>query len=180
MRAVWIGVAVVVVLGAVGAGAVVASGAASGLFAEPEPVPTAFGEVLPDAGFVRVRGLAHYQAILTLDQPASVWQEATTYYTYGLFAPGDLSSREIRLLVRTTEPPPRLTDIEYLEVDGWVREPDRYNLPWRAEEILSSRSDYFFAPDILILEARALRSWDPAEAATPSFRPPEAADTSQD
>lgn len=154
-------------LAAAGAVVLVGVGAAGTWWWMQRPPPAAvaitFSDLPSKAPAVRIRGTAHYLAMVRQDVPGHVFVEARTYYVYGLFPAHDTSSRAIRLLVRTQVPPEDGVSFEYLEVEGLLYPPDRYTVPWRTEDILSGQSDYFFTDDMLVVEPWAQRAWDPAD-----------------
>jgi hypothetical protein len=146
--------------------AVAAVGAAGGLYLwasadPPEPIVVEFADLPVDAPVIRIRGTAHYMAMVRQDVPGNLIFEPKTFYVYGLFATHDTSSKAIRLLVRTEVPPEDGVGFEFLELEGWLMPPDRHTVPFHTEDLLAQQSDYFFTEDLQVLQPWHQESFDP-------------------
>jgi hypothetical protein len=119
----------------------------------PIPVDVAFDQLDEARGGVRLRGTAHYVARVNQHVEATLFSEAKTIYSYGLFPRGDISSKEIQVLIRTEHPVPKNIDFEYLEVEGYLEQPNRQTVPFQMERVLGGQTGYFFSPDLLVLRA---------------------------
>ena len=118
----------------------------------PVPVDISFEETDLSVGPVRIRGTAHYVARVNQHVAATLFSEAKTIYSYGLFPMGDISSKEIRILIRTDRPVPKNIDYEYLEMEGFLEAPTRVTVPFQMERVLGGNTGYFFSPDLLVLQ----------------------------
>lgn len=125
----------------------------SGLVVDPNPVPIEFSEIATTRGAVRIKGTAHYVARVMQTSEATVFSDEKTVVSYGLFPKGDITSKEIRVLVRTEVPIPKNTDFAYVALEGTLEEPTRLTVPFQMERVIGERSGYFFSPDLLVLQA---------------------------
>tara|TARA_Y100000589_G_C26730374_1_gene457436 strand:- start:40 stop:531 length:492 start_codon:yes stop_codon:yes gene_type:complete len=117
----------------------------------PEPVDVTFDSLSNQLGPVRLSGTAHYVALVKQDVEATLFQEAKTVYSFGLFPKGEVSSKEIRVLIRTDEPIPKNIDFGYMTYTGYLEQPTRATVPFQMERILGEKTGYFFSPDLLVL-----------------------------
>ena len=117
----------------------------------PEPVDVTFDTLASNLGPVRLTGTAHYVALVKQDVDASLLEEAKTIYSYGLFPKGDVSSKEILVLIRTDEPIPKNIDFGYMVYEGYLEVPTRVTVPFQMERVLGEKTGYFFSPDLLVL-----------------------------
>ena len=117
----------------------------------PSPVAVTFETLSGQLGPVRISGTAHYVALVKQDVQATLFEDAKTIYSYGLFSKGDVSSKEIRVLIRTEEPIPKNVDFGYMTYDGYLEEPTRVTVPFQMERIIGEKTGYFFSPDLLVL-----------------------------
>ena len=88
-----------------------------------EPVPVAVAEVEFAMNEVQVKGTAHYATRLSRTWPKSLFREERTLWFFPLFAPKDIESRKIRVMVASDDAPDRLTSFEDKVVEGWARPP---------------------------------------------------------
>lgn len=137
--------------------AIVAVGGAAALWAggpEPrgEPVETPLYEADPEQPFVRVRGTAHYPVVIQQLQPGNLFTPDRTYYLFPLFPEGDVTDREVRVLVRTERPPERLVSYEVMALEGRVVFPTEDKVPYQTEIEMGKRSDYFFSDSMILIE----------------------------
>jgi hypothetical protein len=129
-----------------------------------EPVDVDFEHLDAALPAIRIRGTAHYRGVIHQTVPAGVFSEPQRYYVYALFPAFDTESREVQLLVRSQEPPSARVDYEFLEVEGWLDKPRPVTIPFQTEEMLG-KAGYFFGEEVLVLEAWAQRTVDPADMA---------------
>ena len=154
-RALFIGTSVVLVLGAL---ALVAY--ALWPRGQTEAVEVAFQDLPVDHPAVRVRGTAHYRGLITQHSRGGLPWHPEVMYVYALFPVGDTESREVRVLVRTPNPPPKRVDFGFVEVEGWLDPPRSHTVPLSTEQFMA-RGGYFFHPDLRAIEAWELRGFDP-------------------
>lgn len=133
--------------------AIVWSMQVSGPVVHPDPVNIEFSEMNDARGPVRVKGTAHYVARVKQTSPATLFSDEKTVVSYGLFEKGDITSKEIHILVRTEVPIPKNTDFAYVALEGILEEPTRLTVPFQMERVIGERSGYFFSPDLLVLQA---------------------------
>ena len=158
----WMGLGMAAVLAVVVVvGIVIVTVSPEKFIGRPAAVNLSFDELDSMPAAVKMRGTAHYRALVKQRVPGNALRAEETYYVYGFFPLNDTASREIQLLVRSKEEPEDLIDFEFLEVEGYLREPTHHTVPFRTEEILSSQSDYFFAQNLLVIEAWGQRSISP-------------------
>jgi hypothetical protein len=124
-----------------------------------EPVRADFDDLEPDMKAVSVRGTAHYRGVL-VQHPRGGCQGSEPMYVYALFPVGDVLGREVRVLVRTRERPSPRVDFEFVEVEGFFDPPRPHTVPFDTEEKLA-RADYFFHPDLRVIEAWSVRTVSP-------------------
>jgi hypothetical protein len=93
---------------------------------------------------VRVRGTAHY---LGIRQTVS---GGTDRYVFALFPTGDMESRSIHVLVRTTRKPEELADYANITVEGLARAPS-YEIPVTTIEAIRKRG-YTLEQDAVLIE----------------------------
>ena len=155
-------VAGVVALVVGGAGALAFWGLVLGAWERPTPVQvTDWSRIGPELDAIHVRGMAHYGGRAVLQDPGTLVREPQTWYVYGLFEPHDVDSREIRVLVRTTVKPEDMVSFEYLELEGWLYEPTKYTVPFYVEELFQQQSDYYFHPEMLVLQPWSQEAYEP-------------------
>jgi hypothetical protein len=111
-------------------------------------------------GYVRVKGMAHYQSVITQKVPSNLLHDEATWYVYGFFPVHDSDNRAVRVLVRSQRKPEALVSYEVMEVEGWVGPPVPNKIPPSTETMLSNRSEYYFSDDMLLLEATRIYSED--------------------
>ena len=110
-----------------------------------------FGDLGTVPANVRISGTAHYVAHVKQHVDATLFSDARTVFSYGLFPKGDVSSKEIKVLVRTDQPLSKNIDFDYLELEGVLELPTRTTVPFQMERVLGEKTGYFFSPDILVL-----------------------------
>lgn len=93
---------------------------------------------------VRVRGTAHY---LGIRQTVSGGPD---HYVFALFPTGDMESRSIHLLVRTTRVPEELADYANITVEGIAREPG-YEIPATTIDAIRKRG-YTLEQDAVLVD----------------------------
>lgn len=164
-RALFIGVGVALVLGAIAVFAV-----ALWPRGRTEPVEVAFEDLDLSLRAVRVRGTAHYRGLVTQKSRGGLPGQPDVAYVYALFPVHDLQSREVRVLVRTTEPPPKRIDFGFVEVEGWIDPPRAHTVPMGTEQMMA-RADYFFHPDLVVIDAWEVRGFDPTRQTSPDEAP---------
>jgi len=150
-RWIGIGIAVALVLGAIG---FVAWSAAPRQ--RIEPVDATFETLSPKLRAVRLRGTAHYGGVLIQRPRGGLW-EPELVYVFGLFPLGDTTGREVRAVVRTPQRPPRGIDVEFVEVEGFVDPPRSHTLPIGSEEQMAA-AGYYFHPDIVVIDAWSVQT----------------------
>ena len=155
-------VAGVLALVACGVGAFFFWGLVLGGWDRPQPVQvTDWSKISPDLDAIRIRGMAHYGGRAVLQDPGTLVRSPQTWYVYGLFEPHDVDSREIRILVRTTVRPEDMVSFEYLELEGWLYEPTKYTVPFYVEELFQRESNYFFHPEMMVLQPWSQEAYEP-------------------
>lgn len=105
---------------------------------------TAFAELSLEARGVRVQGTAHYPIRIQLrsgGEPVFAWP---------LFAPGDTTGREIRVLVLDPVAPDALLGFEDRTLEGLIRPPG-LRVPDQVRETLEGQG-YRFADGWILLE----------------------------
>jgi hypothetical protein len=117
----------------------------------PETIDIGFDTLGSVLGPVRLSGTAHYGAFVKQTTEASLFFEAKTTYSYGLFPKGDVLSKEIRVLVRTEQPLPANIDFGYIKLEGTLESPTSLTVPGRMEDVLGDKTGYYFSPDLLVL-----------------------------
>jgi len=122
------------------------------------PVPITFDDLDHPPTFVKIRGMAHYTAVVKQDVPGNLFRKPQVYYLFGLFPPYDTDDRKIRLLVRTTRAPERLVSYELMTLEGRLERPTLSKVPFDTEIILGKYSDYFFADDVWLIEPWSIQS----------------------
>lgn len=110
--------------------------------------------------YVRLRGMAHYSAVLKERVPGGVLRGSFVYYGFGLFAEGDFTNRAIPVLVWTQRPPERRIDYEYLTIEGILSLPDAQSVPAGAEDILAAGGEHWFSDSMLVLKPVRIFSED--------------------
>ena len=105
---------------------------------------TTFAELDLDQRGVRVSGTAHYPLRIQLMSGGG------PTYAFPLFAPGDTTGREIRVLVLSPEAPDPLLGFEDRTFEGLIRPPG-IRVPDQVRETLEGQG-YPFADDWLVLE----------------------------
>lgn len=148
---------------------VVFLGAAAAIgFVRFRPVPQPPGEI-PVVGFdaldlaspwVTLEGTAHYASVITQKVPGSLFSEPQTLHLFGFFPRDASEERAIPVLVRTSRPPERLVHYEYLTVTGRLTALTKDKVPLTTETMLSERTEYFFADEVLLLEPIRIESED--------------------
>jgi len=100
---------------------------------------------------VRIPGTAHFEIKLfqTLD-------DGTRWNVFPLMAPGDMTGREIKVIVRTQREPPELVDYEALEVEGLARPPGG-RIGSKIFDLLTEKG-YFFVEKVVLIEATSLHA----------------------
>ena len=93
---------------------------------------------------VRVVGTAHY---LGIRQTVS---SGPDHYVFALFPTGDMESRSIHVLVRTTRVPEELADYANIKVEGLAREPG-YEIPATTIDAIRKRG-YTLEQDAVLID----------------------------
>ena len=93
---------------------------------------------------VRLHGTAHY---LGIRQTVSGGPD---HYVFALFPKGDMESRSIHVLVRTTREPEALADYANITVEGIAREPG-YEIPATTIDAIRKRG-YTLEPDAVLID----------------------------
>ena len=119
-----------------------------------------FEQLHDGAEVVRIKGMAHYASTITQTVPGGLFGEDTTYYLYGFFPEHATTAGAIPLLVRTQRKPERLVTFEVMTVEGALGRPTSRVVPPSTEAMLSKRTDYWFADEVLLLQARRITSED--------------------
>ena len=114
--------------------------------------PVEFFDLEPTTRCVKVKGLAHYEVVLTATIPGNGFFPDQTYYVYGFFPPGNVEEREVRILVRTLREPERMVSFEEMEVSGVVLPMDHRKVPFNAETQMGNASNYYFSDRVYLLE----------------------------
>lgn len=126
-----------------------------------EPKDVSFEEInLDQDRYVRLRGTAHYRALLKERVPASLIRGGITLYAFGFFPEDDLNSRAIPVLVWTQRAPERRIEYEYLTIEGILSAPDDRNVPPGAEDILAAGGEHWFSDSLVVMEAVRIMSED--------------------
>lgn len=132
-----------------------------GGFIEPPPLTEVSFETLHDgAQRVRLEGMAHYASTITQTVPGGLVSPERHYYVFGFFPKHDAASRAIPVLVRTSRPPERLVSFEVMTVEGRLGPIDTRLIPPSTEAMLSGKSEYWFADEVLLLRAERIESED--------------------
>lgn len=130
-----------------------------------EPTPIDWEGPFELGQHVRLSGLAHYGATVTLNTPATLFDEARQHFVFGLFPAHDAAGREIRVLVRTERPPERLVSYEVMTIDGVVAPPIPETVPANVQTLMSESAGYWFADDVVVVEPVRIESdgevWTP-------------------
>ena len=113
----------------------------------PTPHDVEFSALSLDQRGVRVRGTAHYPLQIQLKGGLGGDEVA---YAFPLFAPGDTSGREIRVMVLSRLQPDPLLGFEEKTFEGLIRA-EGSALPQGARDHLSMLG-YRFADEILVIE----------------------------
>jgi hypothetical protein len=127
-----------------------------------EPQDISFAELDPALWSVRLRGIAHYGPRIRLRSRSPLTGEESVVWAYPMFPLNSPDSKEIRVLVRSTEAPPDRVDIEYVEVEGWLDPIQPATFPFTASQGLE-RNGYFLSDDAVILESWGQKTLDPAD-----------------
>lgn len=127
-----------------------------------EPTLVNFETFQADLPAIRIRGTAHYRGMIKQDVGASLLGGPDTYWVYPLFAVGDTEGREVRLLVRSPIAPPKRVEYEFVELEGWLDAPRPHTIPLRTEDLLGT-ANYYFSPEVMVLEPWRQENFDPAE-----------------
>ncbi|TNE84339.1 MAG: hypothetical protein EP330_29415 [Deltaproteobacteria bacterium] len=123
------------------------------LFEDPTYVATALDAVDPTREpFVEVTGMSHYSVVVKQEMPGKFFQEGRTLYLFPLYEAHDTDSRAVKLLVRTERQPRRLVSYEFMTVRGKVGLATAQQVPFGTEELFG-RKGYYFADEILVIEA---------------------------
>jgi hypothetical protein len=115
----------------------------------PEAVPVTSDEITLEHRGVRLSGTAHY-AVRVREVSAD---GAPARHIFPVFPKGDLTGKEIRVLVRTRRAPDELVGFEDLVVEGLAR-PPAGQVPPEARDALA-QSGYHFADRWVLVDA-----WD--------------------
>ncbi|MFK7930560.1 MAG: hypothetical protein AB8H79_20400 [Myxococcota bacterium] len=127
-----------------------------------EPTVIEFSDFDPEMRAIKVRGTAHYRSLIKQEAGASILGGGGTWWVYPLFGVYDTEGREVKILVRTREAPAQRVEFEFVELTGWVDPPRSHTVPMRTEQMLGV-SNYYFSPDVMVLEPWEQRTFDPAE-----------------
>ncbi len=131
-----------------------AFGLSRGVVVEGPAVDVSFAELVPGPPRrVRLEGTAHLGATVTQKRPATWFHDASTHYVFGLFPKGEYDHRAIPVLVRTTRPPPPRVDFEDMVVEGVLGPITADRVSPSHEATLSSRTSWYFADDVQLLDA---------------------------
>ena len=146
---------------AIGMGAWYASnGPGPDLDAPPLEVTWDQLDQLDGPGMVRVKGMAHYTATVRQEVPGGAFREDKSYWLFPFYAPYDAKSRAVRVMVRYDVEPEDLVSYEMVTITGWIDRTTLDKVPYQAENIFGTQSDYFFTDDMLLLEPT---KWEPFE-----------------
>lgn len=125
------------------------------------PVEVALGDLsLTGPRYVSVSGVAHYGSVVTQRTQGGLLAEPATWSLFGLFPEGDLTAREIKVLVRTMRPPERLVSFEYLTVEGALLPPDPRLVPMAVRDALANGGEWWLADDVLVIDPVRILSED--------------------
>ena len=152
-----------------GAGAIVWLFTESELFQEPcvyEDRDLGELDFTLDGACVRVAGMAHYQAVVKQETPATLFRQARTAYLFGIFPPYDTSGRAINVLVHSPIAPEDMVSYELMKVEGRLVVPDLQLVPADTEVILGKRSDYFFTDELVVLKAENILPFEMEDTPT--------------
>lgn len=126
-----------------------------------EPTPVALADLsLSGPRYVSVSGVAHYGSVVTQRTQGGMLAEPATWSLFGLFPDGDLTGREIKVLVRTMRPPERLVSFEYLTVEGALMPPDPRLVPMAVRDALAEGGEWWLADDVLVIDPVRIVSED--------------------
>ncbi len=124
-------------------------------------------EVHLEQPFVRLEGMAHYPVVLRQKPQGSLFGDDQTYYLFPFFAKHKPDDRAIRILVRTTRPPERMVNYEFMVIEGYLSLPTEQKVPYSSEITIGKRSNYFFTDEMLLLEPWKIESdgevWEVSE-----------------
>jgi len=120
----------------------------------PADVPwVAWADLDAETPYVRTSGTAHYGVVVTQHVPGNLIRDAETTYLYPLMAPGDVTERRVRVFVRSHQAPEELVSFEGMAVEGWLSRATPDLAGYDVEVALGRTSEYFFADDMLFLDA---------------------------
>lgn len=127
------------------------------MFSDPEYQVVTLEEADPmTAAFVEVTGMSHYSVVVKQELPGNLFREARTLYLFPIYESHDTESRAVKLLVRTARQPARLVSYEFMTVKGKLGLATGEQVPFGTEEFFG-RKGYYFADDLLVLEADEVR-----------------------
>lgn len=112
--------------------------------------------------YVRLRGTAHYASDVAQRVAGGLLREPATYHLFGFFPEGDLTGREVRVLVRTLRPPERLVSYEFLTIEGVVGPLDAKKVGVGVRDAIARNEDYWLDEDAVLVEPIRIVSEDGA------------------
>jgi hypothetical protein len=104
--------------------------------------------------------MAHYASTVNQRVSGGLLSDDKEYFVFGFFPKHESAAGAIPLLVRTTRKPERLVTFEVMQVEGILRHPTAHTVPPSTEAMLSKRTDYWFADEVMLLEATRIISED--------------------
>lgn len=100
---------------------------------------------------VALEGTAHYTAVARQTTPGGLLGDDVVHYLFPLLAEGDLSGKEVHVLVRTTREPERLVSYETMALTGRIERATPQLVPYATEIQLGKAGGYFFTDDLVVL-----------------------------
>jgi hypothetical protein len=123
------------------------------LFSDPQYVVTTLEDADPvTTPFIEVTGMSHYEGVVKQQVPGNLFRKPRTLWLFPLYEAHDTESRAVKLLVRTARQPGRLVSYEFMTVRGHLGLATGDQVPFGTEELFG-RKGYYFADDLLVLEA---------------------------
>ena len=112
----------------------------------PTPHPVSVSDVTRTHRGVQIQGTAQFVVRVNQTMP-----DGEVIWVFPLMEPGDTLGREIKVLVRSTRGPDKLTTFEDMTVEGLARPPGRLVDPKTRELFLEG--GYDFAEGYVLVEA---------------------------
>jgi hypothetical protein len=100
--------------------------------------------------------MAHYGVVVEQTRPGNLARAEEKRWLYPLMAPYDAEQGMVRVLVSSPVRPEDLVAYELMTVEGWLSRATPEKVPYDVEIKLGRTSDYYFADQMLLLEAHVV------------------------